>query len=279
MIFLILSILCSTSIVLLLKYNREQRGSTTCLLSGNYLAASFLSLLILSQSPNHTFSFVSFIFGAFVSFIFVFSFFMFSKAVTVAGSALAALSSRVSLVIPVGLSVFFFKESPDMPQTAGFLLSLVTILLFSLSLKTESKSNVSAAAVLIMFILLVSIGTGDFMMKVFSELRPPSEKPLFLASIFSWAFIITAVFRLLSGRAVDKRSFLRGLVLGVPNFFSSFFLLSALKKLNASFVYPAVSISVIILTAFASNILWNEKINTYGKISIVIGGIAIIFLI
>ncbi|MCD6116365.1 EamA family transporter, partial [bacterium] len=81
------------------------------------------------------------------------------------------------------------------------------------------------------------------------------------------------------GRAVDKKSFLRGLILGVPNFFSSFFLLSALKKLNASFVYPAVSISVILLTAFSSRFLWGEKISKYGKIAIIIGGVAIIFLI
>jgi len=278
MIYLILTIVCSTVIVLLLKYNREKKGSTTCLLAGNYLFASLISLVILFRTPASCHSFQSMLFGAFVACIFVFSFYIFSKAVSDAGPSLAALSSRLSLVIPVAFSIILFKELPGTWQIFGFVFAVITIMLFSLSVRNHTSKHIAASGIITLIILLVAMGTADLFMKVFSESRPVCEKPFFLAVLFSTAFFITLLIRLFSKKKIHRSSFIRGFLLGVPNFFSSYFLLEALKHMNAIIVYPAISISIIILTAATSYFIWKEKLNAYGLLALVSGGITIILL-
>ena len=130
MLSLILTIFCSTSITLILKYNNENKGTAIVLLVSNYFVAVFVSLSFLLLSPTNTYSFITLIFGAILAILFVFSFFAFTKAVAVAGAALASVSASLSVIIPIILSMLIFHEQPNYKQIFGFVFTLLTILLF-----------------------------------------------------------------------------------------------------------------------------------------------------
>ena len=66
--------------------------------------------------------------------------------------------------------------------------------------------------------------------------------------------------------------------MGIPNIFSSYFLIEALKSYPAVFVYPVVNLSIIILTSLIVKIIWNEYWNNYSKIALLLGIISIILL-
>ena len=138
MIHLILTILCSTSITLLLKYNAEKGGNTFVLLMSNYFVASIVCLILVVVTPNTSYSFETLAFGVLLALMFVLSFFAFTKAVSVAGAALASVSARLSVVIPIILSMLLYYEQPNTGQVFGFLFAFVTILLFYFSLKKGS---------------------------------------------------------------------------------------------------------------------------------------------
>ena len=121
MISLILTVFCSTSIALLLKHNDSKSGSAIILLAGNYMTASLLGLLLLLLKQEIHISHVPIIFGAVLAMLFVLSFFSFAKAVSAAGTALATLNSRLSVLLPVILSVIFYTEIPGSNDYAGFL--------------------------------------------------------------------------------------------------------------------------------------------------------------
>lgn len=278
MINLILTIICSTSIALILKHNDSKKGNPVVLLMGNYIVASLLGLFFMINSGSFLFDLEVLGFGAVLGFIFVLSFFLFTKGVNIAGAALSTVSSRLSVIIPILFSVFIYSEIPGVTQLTGFVFAIGTIFFFYRSLKTMSKEGMKLSEYLILFILLVGIGLGDFGLKVFQHWKTPELKPFFLFSIFFFAFLYTLFYILLKKIKVELSAFKLGVVLGIPNIFSSYFLLGALSELPAIIVYPIANIGIILATTFGAVIIWTERLNKYGKIALLSGVIAIAFL-
>ncbi len=278
MIFLILTIACSTSIALILKFSDTRKGNPILLLSANYFSASVITLIFLLLEKEFVFTWQSFIFGAMLGAMFVFSFFAFTKAVSSSGAALSSVSSRLSVVIPIVLSVLIYNEVPNQFQLIGFLFALATIILFYFSIRGLNGSNLHFTDYFYLFALLVGIGINDFCMKIFQQWRPENEKPIFLFSIFTFAFIYTSAIVFIKKIPLNNKTILTGLTLGVPNIFSSFFLLSALAAIPAIIVYPLVNIGVILFTTFGAVLVWKEKIGFFGKLALLSGMVAIFLL-
>ncbi len=279
MIPLILTILCSTSIALLLKDNDVKKGMPIVLLAGNYLIAALISLYFLIIDKHATVSVPTFLFGAALAFMFVYAFFLFTKAIAVAGAALASVSSRLSVVVPIVLSIVVFNEQPTPFQTGGFLLALVTIILFYFSVNNGRKQKIELSNYLYLLGLLLGIGLNDFCMKVFNQWRPASEKPFFLFAIFGCSFVYSYMYILIKNIKLQQNTFLRGGILGVPNIFSSYFLLAALAQLSAILVFPVINISIILLTTILAIIIWKERINKFGTLALIFGCLAIFLLV
>jgi len=278
MISLILTIFCSTSIALILKYNDAHKGNPIILLAGNYFVASILSLIFLSLTSEVVYSVETLGFGALIAFLFVFSFFAFAKAVNVAGAALSTVSSRLSVIIPILLSIYFYHESPTNKQIIGFLFTLLTIIFSYFSLKEVSNGKLRLIDYSYVFVLLLGIGLADFSIKIFQQWRPLSEKSFFLFSIFTFSFIYSSGFIVFKRIPFEKNTIIRGGILGIPNIFSTFFLLGALAQLPAIVVYPVTNIGIILFTTIGAGIIWNEKLNRMGKCALILGIISIVLL-
>lgn len=275
MISLLLAIACSSSVALLLKNNDIRGGEPLTLLAGNYFMATLLGVGFVLVAGDRTFSWQTLLLGAALALGFVAIFLVFAKAVGVAGTALSTVSSRLSMVIPVAFSVIFFGEVPTGYQYVGFALALATLGFFYLSTRSHAEHH-GAAAYLYLIVLFLGIGVNDFALKLFQELRPTSDKPFFLACIFAFSLLYTMLVIWRRGVGMERVTLRRGLVLGVPNILSSFFLLSALASMQAVFVYPAVSIGVIVSTTVAAALLWHERLNSWGVMALATGVSAIV---
>ena len=278
MISLLMTIVCTSSIALLIKHNSEKKGEPILLLAGNYFTAAVVSGVLLFFEEKINYSFSSFFFGAAIGGLFLFSFFAFTKAVEAAGTALATVSSRISVIIPVFLSIILFSETPSAFHIAGIVFAFITIIFFYFSLKTIKGKTLAGKDYFFLFTVLVGIGFGDFGMKLFQQLIGSSEEPFYLFMIFSFAFIFSAISMKIKNIKIDKSTALRGGILGIPNIFSSYFLLGALAKLPAIVVYPSMNIGVILVTTFGAYLIWKENINRFGKFALISGLIAILFL-
>jgi len=278
MIYLLLTIICSTSIALILKHNDNRSGNAVLLLAGNYIVATIISFIFFVIDEHTAFSLESFLFGAILGLLFVLTFFAFAKAVGVAGTPLSALSSRLSVVMPLLLSIIVFQEIPTPANILGFIFTFITIILFYQSLRQLGEKHLNKLDYFYLFAVLLGIGINDFSMKIFQQTRPLNEKPFFLMTIFSFAFIYSAGYVLKQNIPIDRGTLIRGLLLGIPNIFSSFFLISALSEIPGIVVYPVTNISIILLTTILARLIWNEKLNTSGRLALFAGLIAIILL-
>lgn len=278
MIALLLTIFCSTSIALILKDNDTRKGDPLVLLAGNYFIAAAISYIFILCEQKAVLSAETLIFGVLLAVLFVASFFAFAKAVAAAGTALATVSSRLSVIVPLILSVLIFREQPSLYQLAGIILALITIILFYYSLRSESSRQLSFIDYFYLLAVLLGIGLNDFAMKVFQQWRPVEEKPWFIFVIFCAATLYTFLVVYLRGIRFDREVLIRGGILGIPNMFSTFFILLALAQLPAIVVYPAVNIGIILLTTIGAAIIWKEQLNTYGRWALLSGIMAIVFL-
>ena len=278
MLPLFLTIISSTSIALLLKYSDTRKGNPVLLLCANYFTAAVISLILIISGEGTAYSTGTFLFGAGLGLLFFLGFFVFAMAVGTAGASLSAVSSRLSLIIPVGLSVIIFNEIPSLFQSAGIILALVTIILFYFSIRKFSSGIFIKTDYLYLILLLAAIGVNDFCFKIFQNLRPADEKNFFILIIFSFAFIYSFSYVLFKKIRIDYRTISTGLILGVPNVFSSYFMLDALNSLPAVIVFPSINIGIIVLTASAAFLIWNEKLNVYGWWAMGIGIASIVLL-
>lgn len=278
MISLLLTIACSTSIALILKYSSVNKGNSILLLASNYFIAAVIAFILFLADPNSGYSFTVLIWGALLGLVFVFSFFSFTKSIDAAGAALSTLSSRISLFIPVAFSIIFFGEIPSSANIVGFIFTAITIYLFYLSLRRDTTKSLKPGDYFFLAAVMVGIGIADFSMKIFQQTRPDEEKQFFITTIFFFAFLYSFGIVLFKKIPLNKKTIASGGVLGIPNVFSSVFLIGALQSIVAILVYPIVNIGVILFTALLAYLFWKENITRLGMLSLVTGLISIVLL-
>lgn len=276
--FLLLTILCSTSIALILKNSDTKKGEPIVLLAGNYLLASIISLMLIFFREDVQFSIHTLFFGLGLGLLFVISFFAFAKAISYAGTGLATTSSRLSVIIPIVFSIIIFKENPSEFQKLGFVFTVITFILFYFSISDGHKTGDGFFKYILLIAVLIGIGINDFSMKVFKSWRPEQEEPFFVFFIFISAFVYASIYIAIKRVKIAKHTALWGLTLGVPNVFSTIFLLSALALLPAILVYPIINVGIIIFTTLLAFIIWKEKLNRWGVLALTSGILAIVFL-
>jgi drug/metabolite transporter (DMT)-like permease len=276
--FLLLTVLCSTSIALILKYSETKKGEPIVLLAGNYLVASFIGLTLLILKDEKIFSVQTLVFGAGLGLLFVLSFFAFAKAISYAGTGLATTSSRLSVIIPVLFSILFFNEIPDELHLLGFLFTIITFILFYFSVKGYHQDGGGTVRYLFLIAVFAGIGINDFAIKVFKSWRSESEEPYFIFFIFSSALVWSSIYIIIKKIKIIPQTVYWGLILGIPNVFSTIFLLAALALMPAILVYPLMNVGIILFTTLLAFVFWREKLNRRGVFALASGLLAILFL-
>ncbi len=154
------------------------------------------------------------------------------------------------------------------------------------SVKEKSTAFKSSALLLP---LLVFIGSGviDLSLGYFQkEFITPLELPLFSATVFASAAIIGIAFVFLKSfkipLKVNLRNVLGGVALGVPNYFSIYFLLRALRheSLNSSSIFTLNNVAIVMFTTLLGIILFKEKISVknWGGIALAVISIILVAL-
>jgi multidrug transporter EmrE-like cation transporter len=93
-----------------------------------------------------------------------------------------------------------------------------------------------------------------------------------VAAIFTWTVILV--------RRVpfDGRTFRLGLLLGVPNLFSTVFTLLALRNVPASIAFPFINLAVIAGSAILAFAVWQERLNRLSIAGLALASIALVLL-
>lgn len=280
MVALAFSVFCSVLIAFILKINELQSGDRLVVLGANYILATGIGIILwyIGSPGEIALQPAVIVFAAVVGIGFVIAFFAYMKSVRTVGVSLATLVARLSIVLPLLLSAIIYTEIPTIFQWLGIALTLLTLVLFTRSIRRDKTKEYTTEGIFYLLLMFVVLGLNDFSMKIFREWQPAGDRGLFLLVLFGMATVFSWTLILYKKRTVRPRDVVRGVVLGIPNLFASFFLIAALRSLPGIVVYPLVNVSIVVLTALGGLLLWKEHLNTAGWLSLGLAVMAILFL-
>jgi drug/metabolite transporter (DMT)-like permease len=197
------------------------------------------------------------------------------------GISVTAVSGKMSVVIPILFAYFFAKEDITLLFVIGLILSILSI--YFITVKKEL--HIDKRYLILPVIVFLGGGMIDTSLKVLQQAYS-QDIPLSTISysIFLGAFIAGTSIYLVKEKANfsswEWKSVKAGVALGVPNYFSIFFLLSAIEgfSVKSAFVFGVNNVGVVLVSTLLSVLIFKEKLepkNQWGLLLAVVS-IAII---
>jgi len=278
LIWLLPAALCSIGIALILKRSETTGRDRLLLVGANYITASLLSFLFILprlSAPNG----ITVALGAVTGIDYVLGFLVLAAGIARGPLAVPVTVMRLSVAVPIVVSMAVWAERPGGLQWAGLALGAAAIVLFGFSLSggRDRKGDGGGYWMLVVALFLV-MGAGDVLLKAFRELSPDTDRMTFTWILFTTAGLFA--WMLIGVRRVpfDRRTFLHGLLLGVPNLFSTVFTLLALRSVPASIAFPFINLTVIAGSGLFAFFIWRERLGRLSIAGLALAAIALVLL-
>ncbi len=202
--------------------------------------------------------------------------------------AVASVANKLSLIIPVVLSVYLYGETVQGWKLAGVILALLAVVLTCYQNKEQEAGKEAAIKkweYFLPFILFVGSGLLDALINHVQKLYVTEEnKNAYLISGFLSAAIIGSVL-LLMQYITGKQKFavkhlLAGIIIGVPNYFSIWCLVRFLKvsPWQSSASIPVNNMGIVLFSSVVAWLLFKERLSKINWMGIALS-LAAIYLI
>lgn len=276
MISLILSIVCSALISILMRYGEEKIQNKMGMFIANYAVCSGLSRVFMGWQPFFTnaegWGTVT-LFGAVAGVLYLASFVLLQKNISKNGLSVSAVFMKLGVLVPTVMAILVFHEQPRLTQFAGIAIAIIAVIL--INYKKES-GEVKQTIWLIM--LLLGSGLADAMANIFDELGNADLKDHYLLITFLCALLSSVILFLKDRKRISRNDVLLGVCIGIPNYFSSRFLIGALREIPAMIVYPVFSVLTVVIITVAGMILFKEKPDKRKTLAIILILFALVLL-
>jgi len=286
--YLVLSILSSTAILLIFKYTERIRVHTFNIIVVNYIIAAGLGFAFSKRdSIQQIYDSSFYILAILIGIMFIIMFFVIARSTQTAGIAITSVATRMSLIFPVLLSLLLDPEDGfSMLKAGGIAAALAGVYL------TIRKDHLKVQKEIIYFPLILFIGMGivDSSVK-YAQFKYITETnlPWFTAILFSVAAIAGITVMLsknsLSRTFLNRKTIIWGSLLGIVNFSSLIFFVSALNYrthensvIDSSVVFGINHIGIVLLSVFAGIIFFREQLSIFNYSGILVSILAIIIL-
>ncbi|MGC1516969.1 MAG: EamA family transporter [Maribacter sp.] len=282
MVYLALSVLFSSLIFVVFKLFTRFQVQTLYAIIVNYVTACSVGLIFYQQPikpaeiPEKNWFLGSLALGL----LFILIFNLMAATSQKLGVSVASVATKMSLVIPVLFGIILYQETLTLLESIGIVLALLAVYLASVK---EHKVKVVTWAFLLPLSVFIGSGVIDTSINYFQESdMQASEYPLFSATIFASAAVIGFIFVLIKARSQPLRfnfkNVLGGMALGIPNYFSIYFLLKALQHptLTSASVFTINNVAIVMFSTLLGILLFKEKLSTKNWCGI---GLAIISIV
>lgn len=288
MLYLVLAILCSASLALIFRYTESRRYDRRAITAANYLAAAVASLIVSLlrhgptlglDRPAHFWAEAGAVLGGAAQFspaaapwwgvcvglpsgaLFYGAFMLYQASIRENGPALSGMFGKLGILVPTAGSLLLF-HTPLLPrQWAGMLLALGAMALSQLPrLLARQQTSRPSGRRLLLVLMMLSMGLAEFSNKIFQGLAGQQHRGVFLLVTFSSALLVAAVALARRKELPRRRDLLLGLAVGLPNLFSSYFLIMALPTVTAAVAFPAYSAGSMVLIALGARAIYGDRL-------------------
>lgn len=267
MIYLILSILASTAIFVVFKLFERFKINTLQAIVINYITACCCGLLSYEGTINisETSNSKWFLGAILLGFLFISVFNLMALTAQRHGLSVASVAGKMSVMIPVVFGIHVYAESISVQKIFGIVLALIAVYLTAI--KAKSSINIRQSLWL-PFLLFLGSGVIDTSIKYLETTYVPENGiPIFSATIFGCAAIIgiliLIIMKLKNTFVFNVKNIFGGIILGIINYYSIFFLLRALQfeGLESSMLFTVNNVAIVMVSTLVGLFLFKESIS------------------
>lgn len=282
--YLALSILASSLIFVIFKLYDRYKIQTLYAIIVNYIVACCAGIYF--YQGNIVFTEIKskpWVLGTIgLGFLFILVFNLMAATSQKVGVSAASVATKMSLAIPVIFGVWMYGEQLGVFEIIGILLALAAVYLASMRKKSVIKHTY-----LLLLPLAVFLGSGiiDTSIKYAQEVAVPEQEfALFSAIVFGSAASFGTIFVLLKSIKnrfkINLKNTLGGICLGVPNYFSIYFLMKALDSgiLNSASIFTINNVAIVMLSTLFGIVLFRERITPKNWMGIALAVLSIILV-
>lgn len=280
---LIFSIACSTLIFIVFRLYKTYDVRTPYAIVVNYFTACGVGLLLTGgQWPEGPLLSKPWLWPALaLGVLFVTIFNLMARTSQNLGVSVASVATKMSLVIPVLLGLLLYGERITLLNGLGILLALAAV--YFTSRKGRGQALLQAS---LWLPLLVFLGSGiiDASLKYLEATWVPREEfPLFSSVVFAAAGTTGLAGILRKPGAMSgfhAKIVVGGLALGIPNFFSVFFLLRALQAAgwNSATIFTLNNVAIVLCTTLLGVLLFREQLSSNNRLGILLAVVSILLV-
>lgn len=282
MIWLFLSILASSLISLVFVAIGSKDLKTIQVIVINYFVCFFLGSLLwysdnvfITKAWNEEWFKYAFLLG----FLFIFIFNLMAKVAQKSGVAVQIVVTKMSVVIPIIYGIVILNETLTFKLIIGVVLSLVAIIVMNLRGVHNIKQSLLLSLLVFLGSGIIDISISYIKTHYFSSgigMHQPST------AIFLFAGLVGFVYLIISKNIksfFEPKNLLFGILLGVPNFFSIYFLFKSLASpLNVSLIFAINNIGIVVLSSVLAIILLKSYPQRNGYLGLLFAIVALVLL-
>ncbi len=283
MIYLLASIFFSTLTVCLFIVFEKKDVDTFQAIVFNYLTCAVIGNV---SAPQTIFSGEVWLanwfpFAFILGFLFIIVFNFIAQTAQKLGVSISMVAAKLSVVLPVIAAVILYDEPLNFMKISGILISLLAVYLISKKENAEAHNNNK----LLYLPILVFIGSGciDTLLNYTEQnYIPPFDVVSIVSTIFSVAFIAGSFYLLilmvLKRKIFVARNLVWGIILGLPNYFSMFFLLKTLGQFQGTYIFPLNNIGIVAASTMAGVYIFKEKLSAQNKFGFILAILSILII-
>ncbi len=286
MLYLALSVLFSSLIFVIFKLFSVYKINTLYAIIVNYMVAFVVGVLFyqgevtLNEVPQKSWFWGTLLLGC----LFIVVFNLMAATAQRVGVSVASVATKMSLVVPVLFGVLVYREQLSPLQVVGIVMALGAVYFASVKGKSMTLGRSS-----LWLPVLVFLGSGiiDTSLKYVQEAHIKADEfPLFSATVFGAAATVGLL--LLISKSIKEplklgfKNILGGIALGVPNYFSIYYLLHALQhpSLSSAAVFTINNVAIVMFSTLLGIALFKEHISprNWGGIALAVISIILVAL-
>lgn len=290
MLSLLLTIIATACLFLAFKSFKVFGMNSLHAIIVNYLVCVIAGLIFLSADMHYLVESSSFklwhFLGVALGFLFILTFLRMSRTAQEISVSASSMASKLALVIPVLFSLLIIQRSAkdyDFINYTGIVLTIPALLLASWPEKNLKQEKLMERIALPLSVFILS-GIIDTCLNYFNALFEDDPSFIFFPvlvffSAATFGFLYTLTNKSIP-RKIKVKSVLGGIYLGIPNFFSLYFLLDTLKIFNqdGAFIFPFSNLGTIVLATLGAFILFQEKLNLIRLSGLILSCLALFLL-
>jgi drug/metabolite transporter (DMT)-like permease len=198
------------------------------------------------------------------------------------GITATTISNKLSLIIPVIISIIAYNETSTTLRIIGILLAIPAV--YFSSKKTEKADKQNSWKLIALLFLLSGLLDSFVKFVETTFLNHTEDQAYYTIYVFSTAAIIgmgILIRNLIRKKTkFELKNVIAGCILGIPNYFSIYFFIKLLNShiMNSSAIIPIANIGVVVCAAIAALFLFKERMNKVNTIGLLLGIAAILLI-